>query len=241
MRERRHARCRARRARCRRGCALGSSVRGLSEVSTTTSLARAAASPMSGRLPRSRSPPQPKTVMSAPGRERAEGGEQTLERVGRVGVVDDDGEARARRSARRAPAAAPPTATPAAMSSGARRRAPTRWPRRAAMFSTCGAPTSGLANGRRLAAETERPRGCLRACSRPRRAGRRRRLAPDAHARRPDPRRRAARPPRRRRSRPPRRSRLARRGQQLEEEPRLGGVVRLHVAVEIEMVARQVA
>ena len=37
------------------------------------------------------------------------------------------------------------------------------------------------------------------------------------------------------------RSRLARRGQQLEEQPGLGGVVRVEVAVEIEMVARQVA
>ena len=33
--------------------------------------------------------------MSAPGRERAEGGEQTLERVRGVGVVDHDGEPRA--------------------------------------------------------------------------------------------------------------------------------------------------
>ena len=42
--------------------ARGSSLRGLSEVNTTKSLPRAAASPMSGRLARSRSPPQPNRV-----------------------------------------------------------------------------------------------------------------------------------------------------------------------------------
>ena len=41
--------------------AAGSSVRGLSSVTMTTSACRAAISPMIGRLPRSRSPPQPKT------------------------------------------------------------------------------------------------------------------------------------------------------------------------------------
>jgi hypothetical protein len=45
----------------------GSSVRGLSEVRTATSASRAAASPMSGRLPRSRSPPQPNTATRRPG------------------------------------------------------------------------------------------------------------------------------------------------------------------------------
>ena len=41
-------------------------LRGLSEVSTTKSLPRPAASPMSGRLARSRSPPQPNSVMTRP-------------------------------------------------------------------------------------------------------------------------------------------------------------------------------
>ena len=40
----------------------GSSLRGLSDVTTTTSLSRAATMPISGRLVRSRSPPAPKTV-----------------------------------------------------------------------------------------------------------------------------------------------------------------------------------
>ena len=44
----------------------GSSLRGLSEVMTTRSLSRAATAPISGRLLRSRSPPQPNTVMSRP-------------------------------------------------------------------------------------------------------------------------------------------------------------------------------
>ena len=42
----------------------GSSVRGLSEVMTTTSLSFAATAPISGRFVRSRSPPHPNTVMT---------------------------------------------------------------------------------------------------------------------------------------------------------------------------------
>ena len=45
----------------------GSSERGLSEVMTTRSLSRAATAPISGRLVRSRSPPQPNTVITRPG------------------------------------------------------------------------------------------------------------------------------------------------------------------------------
>ena len=44
----------------------GSSVRGLSEVAIARSAASAAIRPMSGRLPLSRSPPQPNTTMSRP-------------------------------------------------------------------------------------------------------------------------------------------------------------------------------
>ena len=46
--------------------ASGLSLRGLSDVMTTLSARRVATSPMSGRLPRSRSPPQPKTQCSRP-------------------------------------------------------------------------------------------------------------------------------------------------------------------------------
>ena len=44
--------------------ACGSSLRGLSEVTIATSESSVAIRPISGRLPRSRSPPQPKTVIS---------------------------------------------------------------------------------------------------------------------------------------------------------------------------------
>ena len=46
--------------------AAGSSLRGLSEVTTTTSACSSASRPMSGRLVRSRSPPQPMTAISRP-------------------------------------------------------------------------------------------------------------------------------------------------------------------------------
>ena len=46
--------------------ARGSSVRGLSEVSTVRSAYREAAAPIRGRLPLSRQPPQPNTAMSRP-------------------------------------------------------------------------------------------------------------------------------------------------------------------------------
>ena len=51
----------ARRRRISSMMASGSSLRGLSEVTTARSARREATSPISGRLPRSRSPPQPKT------------------------------------------------------------------------------------------------------------------------------------------------------------------------------------
>ncbi len=46
--------------------ARGSSDRGLSEVTNATSASRAPIAPICGRLPRSRSPPQPKTAMTCP-------------------------------------------------------------------------------------------------------------------------------------------------------------------------------
>ena len=54
------------RPRLPRQMAAGSSLRGLSEVIQTRSAPRAATSPIRGRLPRSRSPPQPKTTSSRP-------------------------------------------------------------------------------------------------------------------------------------------------------------------------------
>ena len=46
--------------------ASGASERGLSEVTIARSLRRAAIAPMTGRLVRSRSPPQPKTQIRRP-------------------------------------------------------------------------------------------------------------------------------------------------------------------------------
>ena len=46
--------------------ASGSSERGLSEVTIATSASRAAIAAICGRLPRSRSPPQPKTAITRP-------------------------------------------------------------------------------------------------------------------------------------------------------------------------------
>ena len=69
--------------------AAGSSLRGLSEVTIARSASSAAIRPISGRLPRSRSPPQPKTQITRPVVELARGAQHVLERVGLVRVVDD--------------------------------------------------------------------------------------------------------------------------------------------------------
>ena len=84
----------ARPGRTASAIACGSSDRGLSEVSTTTSAPSPTAAPISGRLAGSRSPPQPKTHdhPAAGAGEGAGGGEHAAEGVGRVGVVDEHGE-----------------------------------------------------------------------------------------------------------------------------------------------------
>ena len=215
-------------------------MRGLSEVSTTRSAARAAASPMSGRLPRSRSPPQPKTAISAPGVSGRSAVEQRVERVGRVRVVDDHREAGARRCARRARAAARVAAMPAGDRGRVDAERPRRARRRSAMFSACGAPTSGLVNGTRSPPSTSTPRVPASVLS----TSSRRTSAPAA---RPERARSASAHLAARRA-PPASSTfttatgsgLPRRRQELGEEPRLGGVVRLQVAVEVEVVAREV-
>ena len=100
----------------------GSSLRGLSEVTITRSLSRAATAPISGRLVRSRSPPQPKTVMIRPGRQRPRGLEQILQRVVGVRVVDDDADvvAAIRRPSGSARARARATAMPASIAANGR-------------------------------------------------------------------------------------------------------------------------
>ena len=74
----------------------GSSVRGLSLVTTLTSARRATASPIGARLAASRSPPQPKTHQTRPAVDGANGVEHARERVGRVRVVDEHGHVVAR-------------------------------------------------------------------------------------------------------------------------------------------------
>ena len=73
--------------------ASGSSERGLSEVTNTWSASRAAISPISGRFLRSRSPPQPNTTCSLPSVRSRAAAEHVLQRVRRVGVVDQHREA----------------------------------------------------------------------------------------------------------------------------------------------------
>ena len=77
--------------------ASGSSLRGLSEVKTTKSLPRPAASPISGRLARSRSPPQPNTrdystLLSCLLNEFSRQCGQISQRVVGMGIVHDYGE-----------------------------------------------------------------------------------------------------------------------------------------------------
>src|SRR3954469_10210838 len=79
--------------------ASGSSDRGLSDVTRQTSASRAPISPISGRLPRSRSPPPPTPPPARPENrdhaaigQLARGAQDVLERIRRVRVVDEDGE-----------------------------------------------------------------------------------------------------------------------------------------------------
>ena len=70
----------------------GSSVRGLSEVTMIRSDWRATAAPIRGRLPWSRSPPQPNRVATlAPGNPARMAVEDGLQGVRGMGEVDDDG------------------------------------------------------------------------------------------------------------------------------------------------------
>ncbi len=61
-------------------------------MTTTVSASSRATCPISGRFSRSRSPPAPNTTTRRPDPERTGGAEDRRERVGGVRVVDDDGE-----------------------------------------------------------------------------------------------------------------------------------------------------
>ena len=208
----------------------GSSERGLSEVTTTWSASAAAAAPMSGRLARSRSPPAPKTHDDAARRQPARGAQHVLERVRRVGVVDEHREGLAlvdRLEAARAPAGpgqrrrrSPSSPTPSARAEATAQRA----------LSTLKRPGSGDARAR---ASPARKRRARRARAQVGRAqvgvGA---LEADGHRvgelrGQPQP------------------VRVvdvddADRGRALGEEPALGLEVVLHVGVEVEVVLREV-
>ena len=72
--------------------ASGSSERGLSLVTYTRSAPASAAAPIRGRFARSRSPPAPKTQMHATARRGARAAQHRLDARRGVRVVDDDGE-----------------------------------------------------------------------------------------------------------------------------------------------------
>ena len=74
--------------------ASGFSVRGLSEVTTVRSASAPASAAMIGRLPRSRSPPQPKSTIRRPGVSGRSALQRPLQRVGGVGVVAQHDERR---------------------------------------------------------------------------------------------------------------------------------------------------
>ena len=67
-----------------------SSPRGLSSVTMMRSARRSAIAAICGRLPASRSPPQPNTQTSTPAQCARSAGQRLFERIGRVRVVDHD-------------------------------------------------------------------------------------------------------------------------------------------------------
>ena len=121
-----------------------SSLRGLSSVTMTRSARRSAIAAICGRLPRSRSPPQPNTQISRPRRMRAQRRQRLLQRIGRVRVVDDH--QRLRRRRRRGGSCGRATgcscASASAMASGASPSASSA-PATASRLSTLKRPSSG--------------------------------------------------------------------------------------------------
>ncbi len=70
-----------------------SSLRGLSSVTITSSARRAAIAPISGRLPLSRSPPQPNTTRKLVRRYADAAPQHRFQRIRRMGIIDIDGRA----------------------------------------------------------------------------------------------------------------------------------------------------
>ena len=220
--------------------AAGSSVRGLSDVTIARSASRAAISPIIGRLPRSRSPPQPNTTISRPRRHRRA---SPRWRAPARRACARSRRRTARRDRWRPSPAAPGTATS----------------RRAARDRVGGSPRADrhpdrdrqvlevvVADQRRVDLDPpdRRREGRARAVGvqraalddhvRAARAGARATPSRAGAARRA---RASPAPPRRRRTSPPRR---ARGSISSLEQDRLGVGVALHVAVIVEVVLRQV-
>ena len=128
--------------------------------------------PISGRLPGSRSPPQPNTTTSRPRRVRAQRREHRLERIGRVGVVDDD--RRAVGVPRRRTAAGPARPVSCGSAASARLR-----PARRSRSRARARPARSSPGSRRAAAGTAHARRPKISSTRawPRRRGRRGRRA----------------------------------------------------------------
>ena len=220
--------------------ARGSSVRGLSLVTIgEVGVARRPRAPIFGRLVGSRSPPQPNTHDQPPARQRPQRRQHPLERVGRVRVVDEDADAasfvdalepprhaaHAAERRARSPRAASPSAD--ADADGERQVLHVVVRRRAASAARS-APT-GVANSRVDAVDRLRRRASPRTSAR----AARRRHAQRAPARRAQP------------CASPYSSSMLTTAtpssvEVLAEQPRLGVAVRLHRAVEIEVVLRQV-
>ena len=208
----------------------GSSVRGLSLVTMATSARSAAMRPISGRLPRSRSPPQPNTTINRPVREGSHRVDRALERIGGVRVVaqhgrprvDDLQPARAPAASCRAAPRSSRGATPSAHAHAAA----------ASALATLKSPISGSATSCGAPSNTSAKRLPSRRAAHVGRVhvgGARR---PEAH--------RARRP----RQRLPRGIVGVDHGdavrRELLDEQRLGREVRLHRAVIVEMIAREV-
>ena len=116
-------------------------------MTMTTSALSAAMRPISGRLPRSRSPPQPKTQKSLPLRERAQGIEHMRQRIGLVSIVDDAEAPSTSPTLSSRPDTPLRTCNPSStfFAHGLRLRRPARGPAASRAFSTWNAPSSGKA------------------------------------------------------------------------------------------------
>ncbi len=121
----------------------GSSLRGLSEVTTTTSAVSLSLAAHEGPLPSVASPPQPMTAINSPAREAPSRTQDVVHRIGSVGVVDQTVKAALRL---RSPCGrAPPEALAGPEPSAAGRvRDPSPIRERPRVFATLKTPSKGV-------------------------------------------------------------------------------------------------